>query len=480
MDDTLTPAVEESPEPDVRDTPPCPMRAPAAAPRRGWRRRGPAARVWLAPRRLRTALALARDPEGFFEYERRRRGLTFWLWLPGVDPTLVTGDPAGAREIFQCAVDVFDAPRGQPLEPVFGQHSIVLNSGDAHRRQRQLVMPAFRGERMAAFGDLMRQMTREALARMSPGQPFLGHALAQEITLHIIIRAIFGVTEPQAAREVETATVRFLQTYTPFLMLLPFTRNHVLSAGQWWRFVEARRRLDDLLERHINQRRADLVPAADILSQLIPVTDDEGRGLTNSELKDELRTMLVAGHDTTASSMAWALYFIHQRPELRERLLADLAALGPDPSPESLNKLPFLEAVCQEAIRLHPPIQLAVRQVKEPRTLRGHVVEPGENIAVSLRLLHTAPEVWERGEEFRPERFSGRTYAPWEFAPFGGGGRRCVGAAFGTFELRIVLGTLLARANLELQPQRPPRARLRGIIVGPDNRVPMRYLGPKT
>ena len=425
-------------------------------------------------------MKLGRDPEGFLERQRRQLGPSFWLWLPGVDPTLVTGIPADAKQIFQRAPEDFNAARGQPLEPVFGEHSIVLNSGEVHRRHRSLRLPAFRRNRMEAFGDLMQQITRDVVAQLPPRQTILGHRLAQEITLRIIIRAIFGITDPTAAKAMEAAVREFLRTYTPTLMLLPFLRHRILSAGQWTRFVRARQRLDDLLDDHITVRRSDPVASVDILSQLIHMTDEAGHGLTNSELKDELRTLLVAGHDTTAATMAWALYFLHSQLNLRDRLLSELEPLGCDPSSAQLHTLRFLEAVCQEALRLHPPVPLAVRQVKGPMQFGRYLVQTGENVAVSLRLLHTAEEVWEDAREFRPERFLDRTYSPWEFAPFGGGSRRCIGAAFGSFQLRVVLGTLLSSSKFESASPSVPLARLRGIIVSPHNGIPLLYSGPRT
>jgi cytochrome P450 family 110 len=436
-------------------------------------------RMRTAVRGLNCALQLARDPEGFFERQRRRLGPTFWIDLPGADPTLVTGDPAAAKQIFGSAVDVFDAPKNQPLEPVFGRNSIVLNSGEAHRQRRNLVLPAFRRDRMALFGGLMQQITCGTLERLRPGETCYGQVLAQEITLHIILHSIFGVTEPAAAKIVEQAVVRFIHAYTPMLMLVPFFRHPVLSGGQWTRFLRARQELDDLLDDHITARRADPEPGADILSQLIHLDDEHGQKLSNEVLKDELRTMLIAGHDTTASTIAWAMYFLHTQPSLRERVLNELKPLGPQPSAADLHELPFLEAVCQEALRLHPPVPLAIRKVKEPLQLGRHCVQPGENVAVSLRLLHTVDEIWPDGSEFRPERFLGHTYTPWEFAPFGGGGRRCVGAAFGAFELRVVLGTMLAAAEFETATKSPPLPALRGVVVVPHNRVPLRFLGPR-
>lgn len=441
-------------------------------------------RSWIGKLRttvsgLNCALQLARDPDGFFERQRRRLGPTFWIDLPGADPTLVTGDPAAAKQIFGSAVDVFDAPKNRPLEPVFGRNSIVLNSGDAHRQRRNLVLPAFRRDRMALFGGLMQQITYRSLERLQPGEKCFGQSMAQEITLHIILHAIFGVTEPAAAKVVEQAVVRFIYAYTPMLMLVPFLRHPVLSGGQWTRFLRARQQLDDLLDDHITARRADPEPGMDILSQLIHLVDEQGQKLSNEVLKDELRTMLIAGHDTTASTIAWALYFLHAQPELLERVLDELRPLGPKPSAAELHELPFLEAVCQEALRLHPPVPLAIRKVKEPLQLGPHCVQPGENVAVSLRLLHTVEEIWPQGSEFRPERFLGQTYTPWEFAPFGGGGRRCVGAAFGAFELRVVLGTMLAAAKFETATKSPPLPALRGVVVVPHNRVPLRYRGPR-
>ncbi|GAB0107377.1 hypothetical protein JMUB6875_63710 [Nocardia sp. JMUB6875] len=180
---------------------------------------------------------------------------------------------------------------------------------------------------------------------------------------------------------------------------------------------------------------------------------EDGSAITATDLREQLRTLLVAGHETTATALVWALYRLHREPAVLERLLGELSSAGTDPDPAELMKLPYLDAVCQETLRLHPPVPIVLRRLTGDFTLRGAPLAAGDTMGISVHLLHTDPAVWPEPRRFRPERFLERRYGPFEFAPFGGGHRRCVGAALADYELRIVLATVLTSVRLRLAPR---------------------------
>lgn len=332
---------------------------------------------------------------------------------------------------------------------------------------------------MRAFGRSMGDITSEALARHSPGDVFSGHGLAQQVTLRVIISAIFGVTEQRVARQFEEAVVDFNPAFKPPLMLMPFLRRRFVSFGMWPKFVRTRDRLDSLLQQQIDLLRGEPSRRGDdILSQMLELRYEDGSAMGDTQLKHELRTMLVAGHDTTAVALGWALHYVHAQPEVEQRLRNELEEPGEVPQPEQLVKSAYLGAVCDEALRIHPIVPLVLRRVTQPLEVAGVEIPAGYNVAVSLPLLHTDSDVWDEPEQFRPERFLERNYTHWQYAPFGAGTKRCLGAAFAGYQMRVALGTLLSQARFSLEKKTAPKPTIRGIVVGQSHRIPMCYVEP--
>ncbi len=426
--------------------------------------RGPA--VWQA-------LRLSSRPEAFL---RRcgARGDPFTVRLPGLGAVLVTGHPEGARDVFGAPPDTFEPLLPNPIEPLLGPGSLILLGGERHGRERKLLMPPFHGDRMRAYGRIMRDLAREALGRMVPGRPSSAQALAREITLGTIVRAVFGVQDHARQERFRATIVAALERYTGPLLVLPALRRRFLGLGPWARFVRARGALVALLSDEIACRRREGARGReDILSLLLEARHEDGSPIAEADLLDQLGTLLVAGHDTTATALAWALHFSLSIPEVGARLERELAALGPEPAPEALAQAEYLGAVCSEALRLHPVVPVIVRRTRAPFSLRGHDVPVGQAVAVAVTLLHEHPSVWSEPGRFLPERFLGRRHAPYELAPFGGGARRCVGAAFATYELRIVLGTLLAEGNFAHSTAQAPQPVLHGITMTPRRPLPI-------
>jgi cytochrome P450 family 110 len=225
-----------------------------------------------------------------------------------------------------------------------------------------------------------------------------------------------------------------------------------------------------LLDREIETRR-DQQDGDDILSLLLAARDEQGQPMTNEQIRDELKTLLLAGHETTASSIAWAIYWIHRTPEVYERLKAELEPLGTVPDPQALIKLPYLKAVCQETLRMCLPVPFAVRLLKQPWTFCDVELPAGVGVGAATGITHFDPDIYPEPYCFRPERFIDRQYSPYEYFPFGGGSRRCIGAAFAMYEMQIILGTVLAQYKLSLADSKPVVSSPLGFAITPKGGV---------
>ncbi|MEB3358246.1 MAG: cytochrome P450, partial [Synechococcales bacterium] len=243
----------------------------------------------------------------------------------------------------------------------------------------------------------------------------------------------------------------------------------------WGKFVEQRSHVDQILYREIRDRRDHLDPdQPDILTLLLLARDAEGNPMGDVELRDELMTLLLAGHETTASALAWALYWIHEHPQVRESLLAELDGVSLE-EPMAIARLPYLSAVCQETLRIYPIAPIAVPRmvVNQPFDLQGHAIPPETMIAPCIYLTHRREDLYANAHEFRPERFLERQFSPYEFLPFGGGNRQCVGMAFALFEMKLVLATLLAQYSLTRVGDRPLFPTRRGVTLAPPTALRM-------
>ncbi|WP_405178905.1 cytochrome P450 [Nocardia sp. NBC_01377] len=425
------------------------------------------------------ALAAGIDFDRYFRWRRSREGDPFYVVFPGVGAALFTGTPDGAREVFRAPVDLLEPPRPNPIEPLVGAASLILTAGERHRRDRTLLAPAFHRGRIRAYGELVRDAVVDEIsgdaagsAAWRPGATVDARAAARAVTLRVILGVVFGTDDAERHAHYTAAVSEFLDAYSGPLLLIPALRHGAFGATPWDRFRAARERVDRLIRADIARRRAAGRPAGtDILAGLLNVRDEDGGALTDDDLCDQLRTLVVAGHETTATSVVWALYHLHRAPRVLARLRAEVLEAGTDADPTTLATLPYLDAICQETLRLHPPVPIVLRRVSAPFTLRGVTLAAGGVMGVALPLLHSEPTVWPDSERFHPERFLERGFGPFEYAPFGGGHRRCVGAALAEYEMRIVLATILSRVRLALTPRhrtgRTPLSVPHNIATGP-------------
>ena len=292
----------------------------------------------------------------------------------------------------------------------------------------------------------------------------------------VILRTVFGVDDARELDVYRTVVIEAIESAAPVLFFFPALRREFGGVGPYARLVARQRRFVDLLKGQIERVRPQASERADILSMMLEARYEDGEPMSDESLVDELRTLLLAGHETTAITLAWALYLVHRHPAVYHRLREELDGLGESPTPEAIAHLPYLDAVVNESLRLHPVVQEVMRTLTKPFELGAYTLPPGVTIAVNIFLAHRRTELFPEPEEFRPERFLDRTFSPFEYMPFGGGPRRCLGAAFALYEMKLVLATLLGDLELDLASEGPVEPVRRNLTMAPRGGVPLRVV----
>jgi len=420
-------------------------------------------------------------PFSFMRGCHRKYGDSFTIQLnPKFGPLVLFSHPEALQQILtNDDGKVFEAPGtfNVALELLTGSQSVFAFSGERHRRARQLLMPPFHGGRMRSYGELICETAEQVMQEYQPGHAFSARKPMQTISLRVILRAVFGLADGPRYRQLERLLGNLLEgvsnPLSASLLFVPAMRRDLGPRSPWGKFIRNRQRIDELIYEEIADRRrnwGDLgnSPRNDILTLLMSARDEAGEGLSDVELRDELMTLLIAGHETTATALTWALYWIHRFPAVRERLVQELDSLDHNLDPNLVFKLPYLNAVCSETLRIYPVALLTFPRVTRSRvTLTGITLDPGTTVTGCIYLAHRRKEVFSDPEEFRPERFLERHYSPYEFLPFGGGVRRCLGMAFAQFEMKLVLSTILSRFDLAFAEARNVRQQRRGLVSGP-------------
>ncbi|QSJ18584.1 cytochrome P450 [Nostoc sp. UHCC 0702] len=412
------------------------------------------------------------QPVQYVEDFAKVYGDNFTIWGSGDVHLVYFSHPQALEEIFTADPSYFESGRGNGiLRFLLGDNSLILLDGDRHQRQRQLLTPPFHGERMRAYGEAIREITQQVCNEWKFGKPFNIRASMQEITLRVILRVVFGVDEGPVFEELRRSLTSALElTGSPLMsgmLFFSFLQKDLGAWSPWGRTRRLLQQIDQLIYALIQERRAESEQhRQDILSLLIFARYDDGQPMSDSELRDELMTMLVAGHETTASALTWAFYWLDQLPEVREKLVQEFDSLGVNPEPSTVAKLPYLTAVCQETLRLYPIAMSAFfRVVKSPIEIMGYKLPVGTAIIPSIYLAHHRKEVYLEPQQFKPERFLEKQFSPYEYLPFGGGNRRCIGLAFAQYEMKIALATILSQFQVSLVNKRPVRPVRRGLTL---------------
>ena len=407
----------------------------------------------------------------------RRYGTCFTVRLPRNPPMVLFSTPEAVKEIF--TGDPEQLPAGETrgiLRPLVGQHSLLLLDGARHQHHRRLMAPSFHGERMRAYGQVMREMTDRNLDTWPTGRAFPVHICMQEITLDVILRSVFGMDEGPEQGRLRKCLADMLTLGANPVRLIPWFQRLVGFFTKGQQIADLLQEIDDLLYAQIAQRRQQGGAGRDdILSLLIEARYEDGRPMSDEELRDEMMTMLVAGHETTATSLAWTFHCILERPEVMDKLQAELRAVvgsGPVES-QHIAKLDYLDATIKESQRVYPILPLVGRLLHEPLQIGGQNLPAGVGVAPCIYLAHHNPDIWPEPDTFNPDRFLATRVSPYEFFPFGGGIRHCIGAAFALYEMKIVLAQVLSRASLRIAPGRRVRLVRRGITFAPSGGMPV-------
>jgi cytochrome P450 len=400
-------------------------------------------------RALQTAI-WSRQAQWFLQQSRARFGPMFTVRLAYEGDWVVIADPDLVKQVFTGDPRVFHAGEGnQILRPVLGDNSVLVLDEKKHIEQRRLLLPPFHGERMQNYGEKMAEIASREIESWPTGTPYKLRPRMQAITLEIVLETVFGVHGGERMGPLREALRDFLDLTTDPRVLLPILMVGPERINRIPAFRRRTERVDELIAREIEERRAaaDLAERDDVLSMLVAARHEDGSPMSDAEIRDELLTLLVAGHETTATALSWALERLVRHPEKLERLRAEVEA----------GEEAYLTATIQETLRLRPVIVVVLRRLTEAVELGGYELPAGVSVAPSIHLIHRDPQIYPEPDRFLPERFLDNPPGTYTWIPFGGGIRRCLGAAFAQFEMAVVLRELVKRR--ELLPANPASER---------------------
>jgi cytochrome P450 len=400
-------------------------------------------------------------PIEFFDEARSRYGETFGIRFLGFEtPLYFTSEPAAIKAIYSNRANTMPPGRAATLEPVMGPRSILLLDGSEHMARRKLMLPPFHGERMRAYQSVIEELAGREIDSWPLEEEFSIHPHMQRLTLEVILRAVFGVTDAERLGRMRKALgVLLRQTASPGRQLLGLGTQRFGRWGPWRSFQQTLDAVDALIYEEIAARRTDpdLDSRQDILSMLIVARFEDGGEMSDGELRDQLVTLLLAGHETTATALAWTFDLLLRNPEPLQRLREEVEGNGDD----------YLRAVITESLRLRPVIAIAGRRLAEPLEVDGYTLPAGADISPAIYLAHTRPDIYPEPFSFKPERFLDGGPDTYSWIPFGGGVRRCLGASFAEFEMRIVLREVLGRCRLRAASDQPEEVTRRNITFSP-------------
>ncbi len=409
------------------------------------------------PSLLQAALVTA-SPYGWMVRRWRRYGDVFTSRFPIFGRVVYVADPELVKEVFTGDPATFHAGEANALAlgDALGEHSLLTLDEQRHMSQRKLLLPPFHGESVRRYVEVMVEATEREVARWPVGKEIQLRPRMQAITLEVILRAVFGVRDGERM-DLFRERIPPLGETTSVLNWLPFMDRDLGGITPAARFRRALAAVDELIYAEIADRRA--APGAedrdDVLSLLLRARHEDGSAMTDTELRDELMTLLTAGHETTATGLAWAFERLLRTPRALDRLTG------------SLDDDDYVDAVVKETLRVRPVVVDVARRLTRETVVAGWRLPAGTLVLPAIALLHRRPDLYESPEEFRPERFLGGTTESYAWIPFGGGVRRCIGASFAQLEMRTVLREVLRRVRLRAPTRRPERGVIRHVTVVP-------------
>jgi cytochrome P450 family 135 len=408
------------------------------------------------PRFAQAALVSA-SPYGWMDRRRRRYGDVFSSRFPFFGRVTYVASPDAIKEVFAGDPHVFHAGEANAtvLGDALGDHSLLTLDDERHMSQRKLLLPPFHGESVRRYAETMAEATEREVATWPVGRPFALRPRMQAITLEVILRAVFGVREGERMDLLRERIPR-LADATSILDWIPFMQRELGGLSPAARFRRALAAVDELIYAEICERRAAGSERDDVLSLLLSARHEDGSPMTDTELRDELMTLLTAGHETTATGLSWAFERLTRTP----RVMAELI--------ERLDDDSYVDAVVKETLRSRAVVVDVARKLTRDTEVAGHMLPAGTLVLPAIAAVHQREDFYPRPDEFRPERFLDEgAAAPYTWIPFGGGVRRCIGASFAQVEMKVVLREVLRRVRLRADRQRPERGRVQHVTVVP-------------
>ncbi|MHC5744952.1 MAG: cytochrome P450 [Nostoc sp.] len=434
---------------------------------------GPKTPAWLL------ALQFEANPFAYMDANSQLYGDMVTRML-GSTPIIYVSNPLAIKQLFTNTREITaSGTLNQDFALFTGNQGILQLDGLIHKNRRKLLMQAFHGTRMQACGRRICELTQKIMARQAIDKPFIAYSIIEEITLSIGIEVVLGLPEGKRYDKLKHLFVSVFKSERSklfkFITKLPLGNRDL---GRWspeGYMLHLRQEIFQLLYTEVQERRqqADYL-RTDMLTDLIFAADETGEPLSNQEVRDLLLSPIFAAQDASGTAIAWSLYWIHRLPAIRSRLLEEIDSLGENPDPMNIVTLPYLNAVCNEALRIYPTQLFAFpRLVESTVEMMGYELNPGTILIANIYSTHQREDLYPSPKEFQPERFLEKQFSPYEFLPFGGGSRVCIGGSFALFEMKLILATILANYELELVSQRPERPKYGGLICYPASGVKM-------
>lgn len=425
----------------------------------------------MAPHHL---WAFVYHPRRYYIWLHQKYGEIVTLIAPH-SPLVMTLTSEGARRVLTASPDDYDVFQKQAFRGLAGDGSLFVMMGEQHRTERQLLMPAFHKQYVHHYGQVIQDIVVEQTNKWYPGQEFRGLEAMLAISRDVILKVVFGDDFEDLKEEGREALSRMLDAAHPMIEFVPQFQSFWFPP--WVRFRKVKSAFTRFAAKSLARRRERGTISMDVLGMLIEGENEDGSPKTDTQILDELYTILMPGHATTGVALAWALYELGRHPAVLNWLREEMGVLGPDPDPAEMAMQPYLSAVCDETMRLHTIVTETARLTLSPRKLLGYTIPEGVGVGVGIIAIHHDPSLYPEPDNFKPERFLERNYNSFEFLPFGGGHRRCLGTALSDFEMHVTLATIVSRWELEvIGEEREVRHHL---ALGPKYGVRLRVKGQR-
>ena len=425
-------------------------------------------------------IQFVKNPTEFLDSKKKKFGSLFNAPISGRhNPLLLVDDPKSIEQILANLDNIFISRGSSYSKSLIGKETVISLEGEKHKRKRKSLIPRFYGEQLFSYGELINSTVENTLNKLAFGEIFSVDTLMQDLTLEIIIKIIFGNKEEFLILESKKLIMNWLKACNSPLIstaiLHPSLQLNLGLKSPWGYFCYLRRQISNFIYEEINKRRLQKdFYSTDILSLLLKVQDDNGNPMSDLELHDELLGLLYAGHETTSAALTWAIYWIYRIDPIREKLLKEIGSLKDCLDLNKINDFPYLNAVCKETLRFYPPFPKTItRIVQQPVNILGYDLLPGTAIAGCIYLTHHREDVYSEPKKFKPERFLEKNFSRYEFFPFGGGSRRCIGEHLAIWEMKLILTVILSSYQLELLNKKSIVPRIKGIVLVPEKEVKM-------